>query len=172
MEISNVKNSDKIDYTTKTGNITENPKASNNGSIIKTNVNNEDVNINSNPAKNLTQKVNEVIGVTYLNSSVIEENGIKYLVIARNENDKYDPAKRAESSLGVLKTKLGIPDNIISKYNDSKESTNRPRWSDGATIEPGHSIKIPLDTIGTKKGVRAFLNSNLYENLRNLAKEV
>lgn len=102
----------------------------------------------------------------YIIPSIEVKNGTAMLKLTRKANDKLRSDTRDEFRMGEIKSKLGIKDGVLSKYNDMGNVTGRTlnKNSDSATMEAGKTLVVPIKELGQ----RGFFPSLWYSSLQDV----
>lgn len=122
----------------------------------------------------LKNKILELLNLedNFLKPSIVSYKQRFCLKLTRPANDKLRGDQRGDFQMGAIKSKLGVKDGVISDFNDMEDITGRPNLahSDGATIEAGKSLLIPLGELGKDYPFYRFWNNDLSEYVQKYLK--
>lgn len=119
----------------------------------------------------IKQKEEEIINLVlemldlednFLKPTIIEKNGKLYLQLSRDRADKNRLDQKGDFKMSMIKYKLRLHDNVISKNNDIKyitESYSDKGFDDRAIVQ-GYSMIIPLEELGQNQRWFDFLTTN------------
>ncbi len=110
--------------------------------------------------KHLSDLAGTFLDADFLQTSVVKKKGADgqvqyYLRISRPWDDKnrLNDSSREKLSMGYIRKHLGVKGGVISANNDSRFVADRPpqTFHDGATIDTGKYLDIPVSELGQEK---------------------